>query len=161
MAETPASDGIIASYDGFKTSDDPARLDLDWVCAALAGSYWATGIPDAVLRESIENSICFGVYDTAAGTQIGFARVVTDHVRFAYLSDVFVDPSLRSKGLGKWLMEAILGCRRFGKIERWMLATRDAHGYYKQFGFEAADATIFMARRTPRTDAYADISDEK
>lgn len=37
--------------------------------------------------------------------QIGLARFTTDHVSFAYLSDVYIEPAHRASGLGAWLMQ--------------------------------------------------------
>jgi hypothetical protein len=34
---------------------------------------------------------------------IGFGRVITDFVTFAYLTDVYVDKEHQGKGLGKWM----------------------------------------------------------
>src|SRR5262245_8713588 len=63
--------------DGFCVSTDPSRLDLALIHDFLANrSYWARGIPLDVVRRSIENSLCFGLYH--GQSQIGFARVVTD-----------------------------------------------------------------------------------
>ena len=50
---------------------DPARLDLALVHGFLAASYWARGIPLAVVERSIRHSLCFGLYEGPA--QIGFA----------------------------------------------------------------------------------------
>ncbi len=84
----------------------------------LGDSYWANQRPRDVIERSLEHSLCFGVYRGA--DQVGLARVVTDYATFAYLCDVFILESERGQGL----------CR-------WMLATRDAHGLYAQYGFTA------------------------
>src|SRR3712207_9492258 len=68
-------------------------------------SYWAAGVPEEVVRRSVENSLCFGVYSDKE--QVGFARVVTDRATFAYLADVFVLKEHRGQGLGKWLCEVV------------------------------------------------------
>ena len=86
-----------------------------------------------VVKKCIEGSVCFGIFE--GDKQIGFARVITDCASFAYLADVFVDEEFRGKGLGKWLMEVIKGYPDFQGLRRFMLATRDAHGLYEQFGF--------------------------
>ncbi len=39
------------------------------------------------------------------------------------------------QGLNKWLMEEIMSHEDLQGIRRFMLATRDAHGLYAQFGF--------------------------
>jgi GNAT superfamily N-acetyltransferase len=99
----------------------------------LTESYWAEGISREVVARSIENSLCFGVF--CDGKQIGFARVISDYATFAYIGDVFVLESYRGHGLGKWLMECVIGHPWLQGLRRWTLLTRDAHGLYAQFGF--------------------------
>jgi len=121
--------------DGFVISTDRARLDLNAIHEFLAtDSYWAKQIPFETFARSAENSLCFGIYD-AAGTQAGFARVVSDFATFAYIADVFVLDSRRGHGLGKFLMESIKQHPRLQGLRRWVLTTRDAHGLYEQYGF--------------------------
>jgi hypothetical protein len=84
----------------FVISTDRARLDLDVVHGFLTNSYWATGIPREVVSRSIENSLCFGVYD-GEGAQVGFARVISDFATYAYVADVFVLESIRGRELAR------------------------------------------------------------
>jgi GNAT superfamily N-acetyltransferase len=118
----------------FEVSTDTARLDLDLMHHFLARTYWSPGIPRDILERALENSLNFGVY--AEGGQVGFARVVTDRATFAYLCDVFVLDAWRGRGVSKFLMECILGHPELQNLRRLMLATADAHGLYRQFGFE-------------------------
>jgi GNAT superfamily N-acetyltransferase len=85
------------------------------------------------VRRSIQGSLCFAVFYQEE--QIGFARVITDEATFAYLADVFIDEDFRGKGLSKWLMEIILNLSTLQGLRRFLLATRDAHGLYRQAGF--------------------------
>ena len=119
--------------EGFSISDDPARVDRALVHEFLRGSYWARGIPRETVDRSIENALCFGIYE--GDRQVGFARVISDYTTFAYLADVFVLDSHRGRGLASWLMETIMADPRLQGLRRWMLATRDAHGLYAKFGF--------------------------
>jgi GNAT superfamily N-acetyltransferase len=114
-------------------STDPARVDIGVVTACLASSYWAPGIPREVVERAVRGSIPFAIYDAAA--QVAFARVVTDAATFAYLADVFVVESHRGRGLGVWLMEAVVTHPSLQGLRRFALATRDAHGLYRKFGF--------------------------
>ena len=77
----------------------------------------------------------FGLYD--GEKQVGLARVVTDYAIFAYLCDVFIHEDYRDHGLGKWLMQTVMSHPDLQGLRRWTLATRDAHGLYKQFGWDA------------------------
>ncbi|MEW6084735.1 MAG: GNAT family N-acetyltransferase [Chloroflexota bacterium] len=125
---------VESKRENFTISTDPARLDLDIICDFLARSYWANDRPRERIERSLANSLVFGMYDEEK--QIGLARVVTDYATFAWLCDVFIDDSFRGKGLGKWLMETILSHPDLQGLRRWLLATRDAHGLYGQFGWE-------------------------
>ena len=117
-------------------STDEGRLDVTMIHAFLANeSYWVPGISRASVEKCIKNSLCFGVY--LDGRQIGFARVVTDFVRYAHLLDIFVLPQFRGRGIGKLLMENILAHPELGTIMRYTLGTQDAHGLYAQYGFAA------------------------
>lgn len=117
----------------------------------LAASYWARDIPLELVRRSIENSLCFGIYD--GGEQLAFARVITDYATFGYVSDVFVVPSHRGRGLSKWLMEEIRAHPELQALRRWHLLTADAQALYKQFGFtELSKPEMHMEITVP--DAY-------
>ena len=117
----------------FVISTDPERLDLNVVHGFLTECYWAKGIPREVVARSIDNSLCFGLYDNSE--QAGFARVISDYATYAYVGDVFVLDSYRGRGLGKWLMECIMQHPRLQGLRRWSLVTEDAQGLYAQFGF--------------------------
>ncbi|MBI1729583.1 GNAT family N-acetyltransferase [Candidatus Acetothermia bacterium] len=120
--------------DEYRISTDRRLLDLTMIHGFLKAAYWCEGIPSEVIQRSIENSLCFGIYN--GKTQVGFARVITDYATFAYIGDVFVLESHRGRGLSKWLMQAIVEHPELQGFRRWLLATRDAHGLYKQFGFK-------------------------
>ncbi|AGA57106.1 acetyltransferase [Thermobacillus composti KWC4] len=129
-------------YRQYVISDDKSRIDVQTVMDFLAGSYWANRRPPERIRKSIENSICYGVYDR--DNMIGFARVVTDGATMYYVCDVFVLEAYRGQGIGKKLIEIITNAPEF----EWMtgiLGTRDAHGLYERFGFER-DGSRFMIR---------------
>ncbi|HEV8112233.1 MAG TPA: GNAT family N-acetyltransferase [Planctomycetota bacterium] len=142
------------SRDGWTISTDARRLQLDVVHGYLARSYWAEDIPREIVARSIENSLCFGVYERGdPERQVGFARVITDFATFAWIGDVFVLEEERGKGLATWLMEVIAVHPDLQGLRRWNLVTRDAHGLYRKTGFVApAVPESYMERRVP--DAY-------
>jgi GNAT superfamily N-acetyltransferase len=121
------------SRDGFLISPDPTKLQLDEIYAYLSRSYWARGRSRAVVARALQGSLCFGLYRETR--QVGLARVVTDFATFAYLCDVYVLEEFQGRGLGKWLMSVVMAHPDLKGLRRFMLATRDAHGLYRQFGF--------------------------
>ena len=119
--------------ENFLISTDPALMDVDAVCDFLSRAYWAQGRPRDRIELSLKHSLVFGMY--ADSCQVGLARVVTDYATFAWLCDVFIHEDYRGRGLGKWLMDSILSHPQLQGLRRFLLATRDAHGLYSQFGF--------------------------
>jgi GNAT superfamily N-acetyltransferase len=134
---------------GFTIATDPAATDLDVVCGFLATSYWAKGAPRDLLERSVRAALVYNLIDDASGRQVGFARVVTDHARMAWLSDVFVLDAYRGRGLGKWLVQTVMDDARLAAVRRWMLATDDAHGLYRQLGWQDAPPGRYMTVQRP------------
>jgi N-acetylglutamate synthase-like GNAT family acetyltransferase len=119
----------------FYVSTDKSQLEVDIILDYLSNhSYWAKGRSRETMEKSIENSLCFGVYDSE-NKQVGFARIVSDYAIFAWLMDVFILPGYQGKGLGKLLMAEIMTHKDLQGLKRWGLATNDAHGLYEKFGF--------------------------
>jgi GNAT superfamily N-acetyltransferase len=123
------------SVDHYSISSDKLRLDVSAIHSFLTRSYWAPGISRAAVERSIEHSLCFGLY--AGDKQVGFARVVTDLTAIAYLADVFILEEYRGRGLSRQLVQYIMEFPDLQQVRGWLLATRDAHGLYAQFGFRA------------------------
>ena len=146
-------------FDNILISTDPKKLDIDLIYNFLSSqSYWAKGIPRNVVEKSLLFSLCFGVYElTVQHTvkyMVGFGRVITDYATYAYVSDVFIVPDYRGKGLGKILIQMIKSHPELQQLRRWSLITRDAHGLYRQYGFkelenhemymEIVDRTVYL-----------------
>ncbi len=142
-------------HNDYTFSTDKSKLDAKYIHRYLSeDSYWAKGIPLEIVKKSIQGSFCFGIY--FHDQQVGFARVITDQATFAYLADVFIDHAHRGKGLSKELMIFILSNESFQDLRRWMLGTLDAHGLYRQFGFNALlEPARFMEMKPFAT--YADL----
>jgi GNAT superfamily N-acetyltransferase len=137
----PTSPGAIA------ITTDVMRIDLDRVHGWLARkSYWAGQMPRSVFERAVHGSLCFAALEAQA--TVGFCRVISDRATFAYLSDMFVDPARRGRGIGAALMAAVTGHPDLRDLRRWMLVTTDAHGLYARYGFAALAAPErFMERR--------------
>ncbi|MET9393954.1 GNAT family N-acetyltransferase [Streptomyces sp. NPDC006624] len=122
--------------EGYEISTDPARVDAARVHRWLStDAYWALGRPREQQDRAVEGSLNFGVYATVSGEQVAYARVVTDRATFAWLCDVYVEPSVRGKGLGSALVAAVREEVRSYGVRRLLLATHDAHGVYRKTGF--------------------------
>lgn len=118
----------------YSISTDNKRLDIPLIHDFISTqSYWGQGRKMETVERALENSLNFGLYKDTQ--QIGFARVVTDYCTFAWVADVFVVNEYRGRGLSKWLMKVVLDHPGLEAMRRWVLATRDAHDLYRQFGF--------------------------
>ena len=123
----------IEEYKGiFKISSSKEELDIPFIQNWLIHqSYWAAHRSPETIVQSIENSLCIGLY--AKNEQIGFARLVTDCSTFAWLCDVFVTKEYQSQGLGKWMIRVIAQHPIVQSLKIFLLGTRDAHGLYREY----------------------------
>jgi GNAT superfamily N-acetyltransferase len=136
----------------YRISLDPSELQMEVIHGFLTRTYWSRGIPMKVLACAVKHSLVAGAYQ-AAGNQVGFARLVTDHATFGYLADVFVLEEHRGRGLATAMTKALLEVPEVKSFRRIILATRDAHGVYEKCGFQRIeDATPFM--QILRRDIY-------
>jgi N-acetylglutamate synthase-like GNAT family acetyltransferase len=125
--------------DEYTISSDPDRLDREWIHKVIStDTYWAVGRTRERSDLAIDHSLPYGVY-AADGRQVAFGRLVTDHAYFGWLSDVYVDREVRGQGISKRLIAHIVDeAERLG-LKRVLLATGDAQGLYRQFGFDEID----------------------
>lgn len=148
--------------DGFTVSNNKEYLNVDVIYDYLHNeAYWSKGIPLRLVKESIQNSICFGIFQgdpqNGGSKQVGFGRIISDLSTFAYLADVFVLPEFRGLGLGKSLVQTMISYPGIKEVRKILLATKDAHGLYKQYGFmNVEDKNLFM--EINQKDIYSEIS---
>jgi len=122
----------------FLLSSDPEKIDLDKIHLYLSKhSYWAQNIRIDLVRRSINNSLCFGLFHMEE--QIGLTRVITDKATFAYLADIYVLDEYQRKGLGTWMIEQVMKSSELQGIRRWQLITRNAQKFYHKFGFKSIE----------------------
>ena len=129
-------------------SDDASRLQVDRIHGWLASSYWSPGIERPLVERAIAGSHCLGAYRD--DTQVGFARMITDHATFAWLADVWVKESVRGQGLGRRMVGWFLDHPSFAGLRRIGLVTADAHSVYAGLGFHPlVRADRYMERLAP------------
>jgi GNAT superfamily N-acetyltransferase len=116
-------------------STDKKKLDVPFIQHFLKDIYWAAGRTIEEVQTTIDSSVCFGIY--LNDVQIGFARVITDYVVFAYLMDVFIAEEHRGKGYSSILISTMMNEPVLKEVKIWRLATSDAHYLYEKFGFKA------------------------
>lgn len=134
-------------------SDDKARLDVALVHGWLASSYWSPGIDRALVERAIAGAHCLGAY-APDGTQVGFARAITDHATFAWIADVWVDEGSRGQGIGRRMVGWFLDHPDFAGLRRIGLVTADAHGVYAALGFHPLlRPDRYMERLSPDAEA--------
>ena len=116
-------------------STDKTKLNVPFIQDFLKDIYWAAGRTIEEVQTTIDSSVCFGIYLNEV--QIGFARVITDYVVFAYLMDVFIAEEHRGNGYSSILIDAMMKEPVLQEVKIWRLATSDAHFLYEKFGFKA------------------------
>ncbi len=128
--------------DGYYISKDKSRLQIEKIKELLKQTYWAYDRAEKTIVKSIENSVCYGVFDSY-NNQVGFARVITDYATVYYLCDVIIHNEYRGQGLGKLMIEFITKDDDLKNLHHGLLLTKNAHGLYEKYGFER-NAEKFM-----------------
>jgi len=137
--------------DQHSVSTDKSLLNVELIHDFLSNrSYWAKGRTIEEVKATIANSICFGLY--FKDEQVGFCRVVSDKVAFAYVMDFFIVDSHRGKGLSKVLTEEMLAHPDLLSVN-WLLATKDAHNLYRKYGFSEIDNAHRYMKKTGAIDS--------
>ena len=136
--------------EGYELDDDRDRIDVDETHRFLSTeAYWARGRPREVVERLVRDaSRVVGLYHR--GSQVGFARVVSDGAALAYLADVYVLRDHRGRGLGLELVREAVDNGPFSDT-RWLLHTDDAHALYGKLGFGAPSAMLMEPPRRRRT----------
>lgn len=121
------------------------HMQLERVKQLLMQTYWAQNYSYIVIEKAMSSSLCFGVFNHMTDTQIAFARVITDYATRFYIVDVVVDSNYRNMGIGNLLIEAIINDEILKEL-RGLLMTKDAHDFYKKFGFETYEITSMQKK---------------
>lgn len=128
-------------------------LRIDDVHKMLSKVFWSPNVTENEILKGIKNSaLVVGAY-AESGQQIGFLRVVSDKVRFAYLLDVVVNENCRRQGTGQRMVKFALSHPELKDVYQWLLITKDAHGVYSKCGFELLkNPEKWMSIIKPRPD---------
>jgi hypothetical protein len=110
-------------------STDKNKLDLSFLLKELKVVSWIAPKTQAEVQTAVDSSFCFGIY--LDEKQIGFCRVITDFVVFAYVMDVIITEEQRGNGYSSILINAMLSEPKLKQVRLWRLATSDAHFLYK------------------------------
>ena len=133
-------------------STDKNKLNVPFIQNFLKDVYWAAGRTMEEVQKTIDSSFCFGIY--LDDKQIGFCRVITDYVVFAYVMDVFIIEEHRGKGYSSILIKNMMNEPELKEVKIWRLATSDAHFLYKKFGFNALATPEKMMEKVINTQQY-------
>jgi GNAT superfamily N-acetyltransferase len=123
------------NMDNIIIKDGMANMDFEKITKMLSNSFWSPGIKiDEVEKGAINSALVIGAF-LNDGSQVGYARVISDKTRFAYITDVYIDENFRKKGIGQKLINYILKHQELDDVYQWLLITKDAHGVYSKVGF--------------------------
>lgn len=131
-----------------RITDNKHEIDVDTVHGFLSTSYWSKEIPKAVVEKAMQNSLAVGLL--LDDQLIGFGRAITDYATFAYLADIYIASEHRGQGYAKIILNTLFEKTNSAQLRRMLLATADAHGLYRQFGFtDLAQPASFLEINRP------------
>lgn len=136
---------------GIIIKDGIENMDFEKITQMLSNSFWSSEIKiDEVKKGAINSALVIGAF-LKDEYQIGYARVISDKTRFAYITDVYIDENFRKKGIGKKIINYVLNHEELTDVYQWLLITKDAHGFYSKVGFNPVSRPLdFMEIRKSR-----------
>lgn len=131
--------------------DGIEKMDFERITEMLSNAHWSPQIKiDEIKKGSVNSALVVGAFINEK-EQIGYARVISDKTRFAYITDVYIEEKFRRKGIGQKIINYILNHKELRDVYQWLLITRDAHGVYKKVGFKPTSRPMdFMEIRNSR-----------
>ncbi|KAF2117318.1 acetyltransferase [Lophiotrema nucula] len=130
-------------------STERELLDETFIQAAFGTKdmSWAKPTSKEKMKTLLDNSCTLGLYQVPLelaphqpSIMVGIARIITDYVTFAYLTDVYVLDEYRKLGLGKWLIACLKEIfLMIPDLRRAMLLTGSENAqrmYERDFGME-------------------------
>ncbi|KAL7913282.1 hypothetical protein GGI35DRAFT_285483 [Trichoderma velutinum] len=113
--------------DNFFLTNDKKFLEAQAVNAVFESDlmWWNDPLPEQQMRKMLSNCMTMSIYHVPESEKqmqsngaprrpygsdvklVGLARVVTDYVTFAYLTDVFIIEEFQRRGLASWMMQGL------------------------------------------------------
>jgi len=131
-----------------KIREGADNMDFEKVAEMLGKTLWSPGIKTAEVKTGAEHSaLVIGAF--CGDIQVGYARVVSDIIKFAYIADVYVDENYRHNGIATQMLRYILSHESMKRIYRWYLRSA-ANELYEKVGFVMdTDPSKWMEIRKP------------
>ena len=95
------------------------------------------------------SSLLFAYIQEESARLIGFARVLSDFYKYAYIYDVIIEPSYRKLGLGKKMIDSILQHPQLNCLKNIELTClHEMAPFYEKFGFSKNYGTTIPMRKS-------------
>lgn len=138
--------------------DGVDNMNFFQVTQMLSRAQWCPDIKyDEVVKGAENSALVVGAFH--ASDQVGYARVVSDKTRFAYILDVFVHENFRNQGIAQKMIRHILGHDSLSDVYQWHLRTVEAHSLYKKLGFiplDNASEWMGIVKKRPQRQPHVD-----
>lgn len=114
---------------------DSREIDVDQLLELFRQTDWAKDRTAEETRTLVEHSSL--VLSVREGDRlVAFARVLTDFIFRASVYDVVVRNDVQQKGIGRALINKLLGHPSLRRVPAFHLLTKDKRPFYEKLGFE-------------------------
>ncbi|MEB3881810.1 GNAT family N-acetyltransferase [Lyngbya sp. CCY1209] len=138
-------------------SCDRAHIDLRQILDLFqTAAFWARDRRLEDLEIAIANSDpVVTVWD--GNHTVGFARATSDGVYRATIWDVVIHPDYQGGGLGRKLVQTVLGHPKLCRVERVYLMTSRQQKFYERIGFEYNPTTTFVLSQSEPVPLFSHL----
>lgn len=115
-------------------------LNPDWlsvIVEVLRTTHWAEKISFEQVALGFKNSTNIFILQKSNNNLIGFGRLITDKATFAYLTDVYVSPDHRGKGIANFISSFLINNSEVSIVNHFALIAshENVNKMYKSLGF--------------------------
>lgn len=120
---------------------------LDQLHALSRQMWWSKDRTKEEIATMLKHCIPFAVIDISSQKLVGFARVLTDEIRYAYIYDVMTEEELRGRGIGKMIMQTVLNHPTLLRVKYFELTCApELVEFYKASGFSTSFLNVVPMR---------------
>ena len=140
----------------FSISERLTPLQVQQLFELSQQMWWSQKRTMEEILTMLKNSLSFGLIENNTQKLIGYARVLTDEIKYAFIFDIMINDQYRSKGLSKIIMDAIFSHPKLKSVINFDLTCApDMVNFYKKFNFSENFENVKVMRRTNKTSKFS------
>lgn len=120
----------------YYTAETLTNIQIQQLFELSKQMWWSKNRTIEDINVMLKTSLSFGLIEVNTQNLIGYARVLTDEIKYAFIFDMMVNDQYRNSGLSKIIINAIFAHPNLKKVTHFDLTCApDMVAFYEKFNF--------------------------